>query len=256
MPLPPASYLAVVLLPPFCLLLLGLGGFVLLKRRPRTAKFLIGAMLALLWTMSMPLVGDSLLAYLDEESDLAQMHAAGLRRARAIVVLSAGYYRDAVEFQGDTVDALSLERVRRAAILHRQTGLPLLATGGRPGYDGQSLAALMKIAASEFAVPVKWLEEQARTTDENAQFSRRILAPEGIDTILLVTHGWHMPRARRAFERAGFKVVPAATGLTHHPQVAISSLLPSAEGLRNTGYFMHEAIGLLWYQVIEGGAAK
>lgn len=257
MPLHLASNLAAFLLPPLCLLLLGGTGFLLLNRYPRAAKTLLGTMLVVLWGISMPPVGDWLLLQLDLESELAApSRAADIHRARAIVVLSAGRYHDSAEYQSDTVDAFSLERVRRAAMLYRQTGLPLLVTGGRPEHNDRSLAGLLKVAADEFAVPIKWMEEQATTTHENAQFTRRILAAERIDTIVLVTHGWHMPRARRAFERAGFTVVPAATGLHHRQQTAVRNFLPTAGGLRNSEIFFHEIIGLIWYEIIQAGTSK
>ncbi|MEO8103302.1 MAG: YdcF family protein [Betaproteobacteria bacterium] len=253
MPLHLASYAAAILLPPLCLLLLGIGGFCLLSRRPRLAKSLLGAMLVLLWVLSVPPAGEWLLLQLDEDADFAApVDVATYRPAQAIVVLASGRYYDSHEYQADSADADSLERVRRAAIVHRQTGLPLLASGGRPEANELSLAALLKTAADEFGVSVKWLEEQSRTTQENARFTRRLLARERIDTIVLVTHGWHMPRARRAFERAGFKVIPAAAGLHHHPNLTPRNFLPTAEGLRNTEIFLHEVIGLLWYEVIGG----
>ena len=246
-----ARYLAAVLLPPLCLLLLGITGLLLLKRRARAGKILLGVMLATLWVMSVPPVGEWLLLQLDEDTDLSRpVEVADLRRAQAIVVLASGRYYDSHEYQADSADADSLERVRRAAIVHRQTGLPLLLTGGRPEANELSLAALLRTAADEFGVPVKWMEEQARTTQENAQLSRRMLAAEGIGTIVLVTHGWHMPRARRAFERVGFKVVTAAAGLHHHPNLALDNFLPTAEGLRNSAVFLHEIIGLAWYEII------
>ena len=257
MPLHLASYFAAFLLPPLCLLLWGIGGLLLLKRRPRAGKLLLGVMLATLWVISVPPVGEWLLLQLDEDSDLSRpVDVADFRGAQAIVVLSSGRYYDSHEYQADSADADSLERMRRAAIVHRQTGLPLLLTGGRPEANELSLAALLRTAADEFAVPVKWVEEQARTTQENAQFSRRLLASEGIDTIVLVTHGWHMPRARRAFERAGFKVVVAAAGLHHHPNLSLRNFLPTAEGLHNSAIFMHEVIGLAWYEIIGNGDSR
>ena len=227
----------------------------LLKRRPRIAKYLFGTMLASLWLISTPVVGEFLLSQLDREAEFAErIQATDLRRAKAIVLLAAGRYQHSAELHGPDLDARSLERLRHAVVLHRQTGLPLLATGGSVEPGEPSLATLIKNAAGEFSVQIKWLEDQASTTRENALFSHRILANEGINTILLVTHGAHMPRARRAFERAGFEVILAATGLHHHTNLTVGSFLPTPSGLADSEFFFHEVIGLVWYEIIKAGA--
>ncbi len=248
-----ANLLATLLLPPLCFLIPCAIGFLLLKRHPRMAKCLIALPLVLLWIASVPPVGEWLLLQLDRAVDSKPLPAERYRAAQAIVLLSSGRNYESLEYKGDTVDGESLERVRYAAVLQRATGLPVLATGGRPEDDEKSLAELLKLAADEYGMPLKWMENEARNTGENARFSRRILAAEKIDTIVLVTHGWHMLRAKRAFERAGFKVIPAATGLHHRPIPTIHNVLPTAEGLRKTAIFMHEAIGLVWYELTNAG---
>jgi uncharacterized SAM-binding protein YcdF (DUF218 family) len=98
---------------------------------------------------------------------------------------------------------------------------------------------------------VRWSEERSVDTFTNAQESRRILAAHGIRTIYLVTHAWHMPRARLAFEHAGFEVIPAATAFTR-PQPTEPKLidfLPRASALMQSYYFWHEVLGYLAYSV-------
>lgn len=247
------SLVTTLLLPPLCFLVPCAIGLMLLKRRPRTARLLIAAPLALMWLASTPPVGEWLLLQLDRTTDSAAGKPERYRAAQAIVLLSHGRHYESLDYGGDTVDSESLERVRRAVVLYRQTGLPVLATGGRPEDDEKSLAELLKLAADEYGMPLKWQETAARNTGENARFSRRILAAEKIDTIVLVTHGWHMLRAKRAFERAGFKVIPAATGLHHRPIPTLYNVLPTAEGLHNSAVFMHEVIGLAWYEITQAG---
>ena len=75
-----------------------------------------------------------------------------------------------------------------------------------------------KIAADEFNRPIKWQEEDSRDTRENASRTLALLKPAGIDHIVLVTHGYHMPRALRAFTEAagpGIKVEAGADGPGH-----------------------------------------
>ncbi|MBM3518377.1 MAG: hypothetical protein FJX56_11035 [Alphaproteobacteria bacterium] len=104
----------------------------------------------------------------------------------------------------------------------------------------------------EFGVPVRWVEDKSRTTFDNAQPSYRLLAPEGIKTILLVTHAWHMPRAAEAFARVGFAVVAAPTAFTYvGPGIEAADFVPSANAFQNSYYAAQEWIGLYWYRLFE-----
>ena len=105
---------------------------------------------------------------------------------------------------------------------------------------------MKKSLEEEFNVPVRWVEKSANDTIQNADFSSRILKANGIDSILLVTHGWHMARSKRLFERAGFKVIPAGVGLHWDTGLTVLDFLPSAQGLGDSRLFFHEVIGMVW----------
>ena len=232
------------LLPPFNLILLGILGVLLLRCKPGLGKAMVVAALALLYLLSIPLVADALLRTLEPAPRRNSLD----KDTQAIVVLAGGTYYNAPEYHGDTVGRFSLERVRYAAWLHQQTGKPILATGGDPADHGSAEAAQMKaVLEREFTVPVKWIETVARNTRENAYNSFAILQKEGIGRIALVTHAWHMPRAAREFEQAGFKISPAATGYTTRHRTDIFVLIPTAAALQRSSLFFHEIIGIGWY---------
>ena len=102
----------------------------------------------------------------------------------------------------------------------------------------------------EFQVPVKWVEEDSRNTRENAYKSFAVLKKNGVSRIALVTHAWHMPRASIEFERAGFKVIPAATAYTTRYKADIYAFIPTADALQKSNWFLHEIIGILWYRLM------
>ena len=60
-------------------------------------------------------------------------------------------------------------------------------------------------------------EEWSRSTRQNAHFAAKLLLPRGVRRIGLVTCDWHMARALRCFEGAGFEPValPAPAPLLH-----------------------------------------
>ncbi len=61
----------------------------------------------------------------------------------------------------------------------------------------------------EFGVPVRWIEAGSRTTHENAVLSARTLKKDGIDRVILVTHGFDTRRAMAEFQAQGLAVVGA-----------------------------------------------
>ena len=230
------------LLPPLCFLLPGIAGLALSVRHPRLGRRLIVLMMALLWIFSLPFTGDSLLRQL-ETGNLLSLVARP--NAQAIVVLGGGTYFGAPELGGSSVSEASLERLRYAARLYRQSALPLLVTGGDPEKTGTSEAELMKnTLQQDFNVPVRWIEAKSDNTIENARYSRQMLGPS-IKRIVLVTQGWHMPRARRLFERTGLSVIPAGTGFHCRRPLSLIDFIPSAHGLEDSSIFLHEAIGLI-----------
>jgi uncharacterized SAM-binding protein YcdF (DUF218 family) len=238
--------IAALLLPPGCLLALAVFGAVVSRRLPRLGRSLIALALVLLYALSTPYVADRLVRLLEpsETNPLAD------RSGQAIVVLGGGAYFAAPEYGKDTVGTFTLARLRYAAHLHRETGTPILATGGAPLGNAASEAELMEqVLARDFRVQVKWLETESRNTFENARNSYRMLSGAGVRRIYLVTSAWHMPRARFVFERAGFAVIPAATGFTTSFRLTVVDFLPNAASLSSTSWLFHEVIGMGWYHL-------
>jgi uncharacterized SAM-binding protein YcdF (DUF218 family) len=173
----------------------------------------------------------------------------------AVVVLGAGIEPFAPEYAaGAAPGALSLERARYGAALALRLGLPVVVCGGTLSSDAPPLAELVAGFVSELGVERDvWMEARSGTTWENALFARELLAPRGIDHVLLVTHAFHMPRAALAFERAGFAVTPAPMGLRRRPGPRPRDCLPSAHALQQSALALHEWLGLAWYRLRGSG---
>jgi uncharacterized SAM-binding protein YcdF (DUF218 family) len=240
------NFASAFLLPPFNLILLGAAGILLLKGRQGIGMILVAAALALLYLLSIPIVADALLQVLEAPPEKNPPDDS----IQAIVVLSGGTYYYAPEYDDHTVGRYTLERVRYAAKMYRTTGKPLLAAGGAPLGSRSSEAMQMKaVLEKEFLVPVEWVEEASSNTRENAYKSFSILQKQGIHRIALVTHAWHMPRAAREFEQAGFEVTPAATGYTRRYKTDLLTFIPNPGALLKSSLFFHEVIGMLWYRL-------
>jgi uncharacterized SAM-binding protein YcdF (DUF218 family) len=111
------------------------------------------------------------------------------------------------------------------------------------------LAELLAATLSQdYGIRSRWLESESTNTAENAIFSSRILKQEGISRIVLVTHAWHLQRARAAFMANGMSVTPAPTAF-YRPvrRTFLDRLIPSISALRMSGYAVHESLGIAWY---------
>ena len=239
--------LSAALLPPLVWVILLAIGLLLQRRRPRLAMSITLFSIISLYSLSTPLVGGLLQKSLEIAPPLSPD---ALAQADAIVVLGGGRRRNSAEYGGDTLNSTSLERLRYAAYLHRSSGLPILVTGGKP--DGGSLAEgriMQQALQEEYGITARWIEENSLTTWDNAHLSAPILKHAGIQRIALITHAWHLRRAVPLFESQGLSVIPAGTQFSSIELDSILDLLPTAAGLRNSTYALHEWLGILWYKL-------
>lgn len=241
-----------LILPPGGNLVLAATGLLLWRRARLAAGVLLLVSVVTLYAFSMPALGNALTASLERvpaRSPGAPVDAG----VGAIVVLGGGRNDNAPEYGGETVSAASLVRLRYAARLQRETGLPLLVSGGRvfDSDPGAAEAALMgEVLEADFAVPVRWLEERSRNTAENARYAAELLAAENVAGIILVTHASHMPRAVAEFEKQGLRVRPAATGRgPYRAPTGGLGWLPSSAALDASRAALHEYVGRVWYRI-------
>lgn len=237
------NLIAGLLLPPLDLLLLAAAGAYLARRRPRLGRVLMAAAFAGLWLLATPYVGDRLLTALQTPYQPIRGD-----EAEAIVILGGGS-DPAPEYGGDSPSQPTLERLRYGARLARQTGRPILVTGGAPKGGRPEAEVMAEVLAADFGLPGAWVEGRSRNTWENARFSADLLQKAGIRRIYLVSQAWHLPRAIPVFERAGLEVVPAGTGHAGLGELTPLDFLPSARGLKDSYIALHEAIGLAWYRI-------
>jgi uncharacterized SAM-binding protein YcdF (DUF218 family) len=241
-----------ILLPPTGLIILGLLGFGLSLIWRKLGLWLAAVSLISLLLCSLPVVSATLVNLLQTDAPLL---ADGLKQqvadADAVVLLAGGRRTLAEEYGDDTVGSFSLERSRYAAWIVKRTGLPLIISGGRVHNESRSEADLMReVLRKEFIVIVDHIEEQSRTTYENAKFTAKFLKQNDIRKIALVTHALHMPRAKSAFEYFDIQVIPAPTAFYgRHLSYRANDFLPSVKALKFSGLAFHEIFGHWWYEI-------
>jgi uncharacterized SAM-binding protein YcdF (DUF218 family) len=237
-----------LIMPPGGVILLIFTGLLLRKRWQKSGNVLIVLALVILYVTSAPAIVRPLEEYASSRYEVVDPN---LIQSGAIVVLGSGRRDFADEFeQIDSVTRFGLERLRYAAWLHRRTGLPVLASGGRVFDEPDSEASLMDRYFREQGLQLTWGEEQSRTTYENAVHSKRVLNQFGINRVILVTHGLHMPRAVWSFKRVGMEVVPAPTVIhANSARGGVLDFLPNAAALHTFDRIAHEWLGQLWYRL-------
>lgn len=166
-----------------------------------------------------------------------EVQAAEAGRSKlAIVVLGGGREVWAPEYGASNLSAESLQRLRYGLWLGRATGAPIAFSGGYGwaqvrGEAEADVAA--RIARQEHGQSLRWVENQSRDTRDNARRTVPLLHTDGIDHVLLVTHGWHMRRAVRAFEAAAggrMRIEAAPIGLATDNEISLIDWLPSGNG--------------------------
>lgn len=246
-----------LLLPPMPLLLLALIGAVLMRRWVGLGRALVLIAVLGLWAVCTTGVGHVLIEALTRPPPaLSTERITSLVRApkTAILVLGAGRKLEAPEYGTVDLLPLTLDRLRYGLWLARQTRLPVGYSGGighgSPDGATESDAARL-VAQRDFGMTLRWLEARARDTNENARYSVAMLRADGIEQVLLVTHGFHQRRALVAFDRAirqagiTMRVVAAPMGLRRPLGWELGDWLPNAEGLAMTRWALHEWLGRL-----------
>jgi uncharacterized SAM-binding protein YcdF (DUF218 family) len=250
-----------LLLPPVPLLLLALLGARLMFWRRGLAWLVLLLACAGIWLSNCGNVGDWLERTLvtpppaltpERIGDLRRDGAAG---KGAIVVLGGGREAFAPEYGVSNLNPLSLSRLHYGLWLARQANLPVMFSGGvghgdSPGTSEAEIA--QRMAERDYGRPLKWVEKESRDTRENAVRSVALLKQAGVTEVVLVTHGWHMRRALRAFEaearRADLaaRVVPAPMGLAGQSDRSVIGWLPSYQGATRVRLVLREQLGL-WF---------
>jgi len=236
-------------LPSNDMLMIGLIGLVLMRTKTaRAGCWLVAASIMLLLVFGLLPFGRLLLVPLEER--FPPWDAS--RGAPDGIVALGGVIEPEMADRPDSGLNEAAERITAiAGLARRYPAAKILFSGGdilmRSGHsEAQAAGALLE----SFGIPASRLilEDQSRTTAENAAFSRQFAMPKPGERWLLVTSAWHMPRAVGAFRKAGFPVeaypvdyrTPGAAGLW----IPFGSV---SNGLRRTDTAVKEWFGLVAY---------
>ncbi|MBV8502868.1 MAG: YdcF family protein [Paucibacter sp.] len=244
-------------LPPIPMLIVIVLGTLLVRRRPGWSRGMLCLGVLSLWLFSTEGMAQWLsLHVLRVPPALSEAQAQALRRQNAeshdvaVLVLGGGAAEMAPEYDRAELKQLSMERLRYGVWLAKRIGAPLGFTGG-PGWNrttpDMTEAELALRTVQEYGFKLRWVENQARDTRGNANYSVPLLLDDHIRTVVLVTHGFHMPRTLQNFERVAqgrLEFVTAPIGLRADAMSEVGDWLPSVGGLERSRYAVREWLAL------------
>ena len=256
------------------MLLLGVTAFMTRPRQPlknagrmRPGLAMLGVLLILPGYALMTPLGANLLVLVIEHRIKAAETAPACNQVQVAVLLSGGLNRPAET--GSDFGALtgeSLTRIfawRDRDLKEYPASLQWIVAGGGPFRipEAEVIADLLYLLDPD-KQPLQ-LETASATTSESAQSLRELL-PQSISHVLLASSALHLPRAKLAFEQAGFEVCPLVLNRHYMAVTGWTTLLPQSSSLAKSESALHEIIGEVFYRInpppnpptVDNGAAR
>ena len=244
--------LGFLLLPTNFLIGIGFVGAILMFTRFASLgrKLVIGAVLLLIVCGLSPL-GNLLLYPLEQRFppwDASRSAPDG------IIVLGGSIEADLSTAHGAPVVRSSPDRLFAAAALaHRYPKARVVFSGGsgnlisNDAREADFAGAVFESLGIDKSRLI--MERASRNTQENAQFSKALLAPKEGERWLLVTSAFHMPRSVGLFRKAGFAVEPYPVDWRVGGRGDIFNFTNIAiDGLGRTDLAVREWMGLIAYR--------
>lgn len=241
-------YLTAVVMPPASLLILIVLGCLLIKANAKLARRVILGSAATLWLMSTNMFSVWLHNQVVSEYPTVSAVLLKEKSVHAVVVLGAGIVTG-LPGGDQQMSRTSLERMRLGVQLARQSGLPLVFSGGS-GWGAKDISVseaevAEAVLLNSFDMRLNYKESSSRDTQENAANSWALLSKQGITKIALVTHTTHMSRASLEFKGVGFEVVEAAVGQPTMGSETLLGWLPVASNLELSQTVLRELLAKL-----------
>ncbi len=224
---------------------------ILFIRHVRMVKRLLVIQIIIIYVLSISTTTHHLYGLLETVPPLPQASIKKLDND-VIIILAGGIQSRAKEYDNKPdVGYFTLLRLRYGARLQKQTGLPVIVTGGIERNDITEAELMKQVLQQEFKITADiFVEQQSTSTMENARFSKVIMSQHNFTRPLLVSSAFHMPRALLAFKAVFDNITPAPMGFMHSEIDYIpGDFMPNSKSLWQNYLALHELIGYEWYKI-------
>ncbi|HWV41157.1 YdcF family protein [Pseudorhodoplanes sp.] len=233
------------------LIVVALGGVILMATRwARCGRSLVVVAVLLLAVAGLSPLGNALILPLEQRFPAWTFSDAP---PTGIIVLGGAIVPKLSGERGTVELNETAERMTATAALAKRFPLArIVFVGGDASLVGRapSEAVLARPLLESLGVAGQRIEteEVSRNTYENAVFAKELLHPKPGERWLLVTSGYHMPRAVGCFRKVGFAVEPYPVDWrTAGRQDLLKPFQAVAGGLARTDVAVREWIGLVAY---------
>ncbi len=232
------------LLPPgiFIVFMLALG--IWLWRHEKRAAIALISIAALLYILSISIVGDLLIKPLE-----GRYHPPANIKGDVIVMLGGGSVAGTPDIDGvGSLTGSSANRLLAAARIYKKTGLPIIISGGKLYSESASDAIVAKRKLIGLGIPADKVitEDKSRNTWENAYYTLEILKARHFKRPVLVTSAFHMWRSVIDFKKFGISVEPYPTDYMSdvNSSLHLNSFAPYFGELTKSTIAIREYIGI------------
>ena len=215
-------------------------------------RVLLIAATAIFLITSNPLISDQMMSYL--EVGQLKKSVDEVQKADVIVVLG-GMLTPIQTSKGPDFEWLDPDRFFGGAELIRaDKASQMIFTGGKLPWqkinstEGEVLAKYAK----NFGVDPSLIQitKEVQNTEDEARAVKELLTSKNLNNIILVTSAFHMPRAKRLFEKQGFEVQPYPVDFKVEANtITILDFLPSAFAMKDFEFALRELLGRAYYQI-------
>lgn len=240
------------------ILLIGLclGTVLVWTRWARRGRWLLTLVAGVALFIAVVPVGRAIIA--DLENRFPQLHE-GSGRIDGIIVLGGVLKPQVSKARGRSSLGGGAERLTEfARLAKRHPQARLVFTGGTGTLTNQDVKEAHYVAPFLRRLGLEGdrvvYEDQSRNTAENAQFTKKLMAPKKGERWILITAAFHMPRAVGAFRRVGWPVLPDPVNFTTRSDEVNAFRLRRFNfnlraGLGTLSKGLHEWLGLVFYRL-------
>ena len=234
------------------LLCLVAGIFLFLVSRGRRGKVLVGLSALGFVLLAVAPIGPAMLLALEQRFPRPP---ALPDKIDGIIVLGGAVDPAVSRSYGETAFNGSVARVLGGiALARRHREAKLAIVGGEGGFVPVGYAesrATLGFVVDEGIAPARvTIEEQSRSTHENAVYAKEVIRPAPGEKWVLVTSAYHMPRAVAAFRAVGWAVIPHPVDYKVDPETGLRPNFSLLDGLSAATLAGKEWAGLLGYRLM------
>ncbi|WP_342566461.1 YdcF family protein [Paenibacillus sp. FSL R7-0345] len=239
------KFLYSFLLPPGLFVLLFAAAAIWIWRKNRLPSITLLMLTVLLYLSMTPWMSDLLMGSLERKyAQPSQIDG------DVIVILGGGATSGTPDIDGEgNISGPAANRLLTAARLYRESGLPLLFTGGQVFADSGNEADIAKRQLTGLGIPAEDIltENKSLNTEQNAEYTAALMKEYGLSRPVLVTSAFHIARGIEEFRKTGLspQAYPSDYRVSPGGSFYLSKLFPSPGAMESTGVALKEYLGLL-----------